>query len=395
MAVDSLETRKYEVEVLTPTIICGQDRIQIFEFVSEGDYLYFLNFDKIIEKNLFKESFIEEISRGFLSGERDFNIKDVLGKYNINFNEVAKYRVKLEGVTSSYREVFGFVKSAGRFYIPGSSLKGAMRSFITKALSKSLLQHYEDALENAYKKTQNSTGQRSKIDPKFLSREADEKIFGSPYESPFKYLKVSDSGFVDHESASIYEIKILNICAGQPKWYSKNGNMDDPAKATAIVAEGLNPGTKLDGTIKIGKNFIEGNNAVKGLKERIEIAGISSYSPYEFLAQVIKFVAKYYIQKEIAFYSRYNQKQIVSEYQKLLTILDSLKENQFLVQIGFSTGYLSKTVGIFFNKNHFEKLSKINTKLKIYSDLFPKTRRLVFKNGQVWTVPGWIKVTVV
>ncbi|WP_271629081.1 type III-A CRISPR-associated RAMP protein Csm5 [Caldicellulosiruptor sp. DIB 104C] len=389
MAADSFESKTYEIEVLTPTIIGGQDKIQSFEFVREGEYLYFLNFDKLFEQNLFKDSFIEELSRGLSSGERDFNIKDILKKYSIDFKKVVKYRLRLEGVTSPYREVVAFVKSAGRFYIPGSSLKGAMRSSITKALSKNLLQLYGNALSNAYQKALNN----SRVDPKFVSRDADERIFGTPYESPFKYLKVSDSSFADQESAGIFEIKVLNICSNQAKWFSRNGNSDDPRQATAIVAEGLKPGVKLYGTIKVEEDLIEGNSAVKGLKEKLLTSGETS-SPHEFVARILSSVAKDYIQKEISFYSKYNQNQIVSEYQKLLSILNSLDKNQFLLQIGFSTGYLSKTVGIFFNSNHFTQLSKVDTQSKIYPNLFPKSRRLLFKDGQVWTVPGWIKVTI-
>ncbi|WP_039765737.1 type III-A CRISPR-associated RAMP protein Csm5 [Caldicellulosiruptor sp. F32] len=389
MAADSFESKTYEIEVLTPTIIGGQDKIQSFEFVREGEYLYFLNFDKLFEQNLFKDSFIAELSQGLSSGSKDFDIKDILQKYGIDFKKAVKYSLKLEGVKSPYSEVVAFVKSAGRFYIPGSSLKGAMRSFITKGLSKNLLQLYENALSNAYQKVLNG----NRVDPKFVSREADEKIFGTPYESPFKYLKVSDSSFADHESAGVFEIKVLNICSNQAKWFSRKGNSDDPGQATAIVAEGLKPGVKLYGTIKAEKDLIEGNSAVKGLKGKLLTSGATS-SPYEFIAQILRSVAKNYIQKEISFYSKYNQKQIVSEYQKLLSNLDSLDKNQFLLQIGFSTGYLSKTVGIFFNNNHFSQLSKVDTQSKIYPNIFPKSRRLLFKNGQVWTVPGWIKVTI-
>lgn len=85
MAADSFESKTYEIEVLTPTIIGGQDKIQSFEFVREGEYLYFLNFDKLFEQNLFKDSFIEELSRELSSGARDFNIKDILKKYSIDF----------------------------------------------------------------------------------------------------------------------------------------------------------------------------------------------------------------------------------------------------------------------------------------------------------------------
>ncbi|WAM36184.1 type III-A CRISPR-associated RAMP protein Csm5 [Caldicellulosiruptor acetigenus] len=393
MAHEPFESRTYEIEVLTPTIIGGQDKIQSFEFVKDGDYLYFINFDRLLEENLFKESFIDELSRGLSTGGRDFNIKDVLARYNIDFKNSSKYKLKLEGVKRLSKEVVPFVKSAGRFYIPGSSLKGAIRSFVTKALNRNFIQLYENDLSSAYQKTLNSADRRNSVDPKYVSKDAEEKIFATPYESPFKHLKISDSDFVSSENAGVYEIKVMNICGGQVKWFAGRSNEDDPDRAVSIIAEGIKPGAKLIGSIKIEKDFVEGNQVVRGIKEKIGVNATAT-SPTEFLADVLKAVSKDYIQREINFYTRYKQAQIVSEYQKLLNVLNSLDKNQFLIQIGFSTGYLSKTVGIFFNKNHFEKLAKVDRQSKIYPELFPKTRRLVFKNGQVWTVPGWIKVTI-
>lgn len=387
MAHEPFESRTYEIEVLTPTIIGGQDKIQSFEFVKDGDYLYFINFDRLLEENLFKESFIDELSRGLSTGGRDFNIKDVLARYNIDFKNSSKYKLKLEGVKRISKEVVPFVKSAGRFYIPGSSLKGAIRSFVTKALKKDLIKHYEDALTP-----------KDKVDPQHLSSNAEKEIFSSSYESPFRYLKISDSNFITPDEAAVYEIKVMNICGSNVKWFAgiKNGisnNVDNPEKSNSTIAEGVKPGVKVFGNIKVEKDFVDGNEVVSGLKDKIGTKVLAA-SPSGFLAGVLRPVAKDYIQREINFYSKYNQAQIVSEYQKLLNILNSLEENQFLIQIGFSTGYLSKTVGIFFTKTHFDKLKKVGGFSRIYSELFPKTRRIIFKNGQVWTVPGWIKVTI-
>lgn len=146
MTTEFFESRVYEVEILTPTVIGGQDKIQSFEFVRDGAYLYFINFDRLLEENLFKESFVDELTRGLSGNLKDFNIHDVMTKYNMDFRQFSKYKLKLEGVQKFPREIVAFVKSAGRFYIPGSSLKGGIRSFVTKALKKDLIKHYEDAL---------------------------------------------------------------------------------------------------------------------------------------------------------------------------------------------------------------------------------------------------------
>lgn len=400
MVAECFESRSFEIEVLTPVFIGGQYNIQSFEFVKDGEYLYFLNFDKLLEENLFKESFIDEMIRALSGDLRDFNIRETLSKYNIDFKKAAKYRLKLEGVQRLSREVVSFVKSAGRFYIPGSSLKGAMRSFLTKALKKQFIKLYEDEIDKKYKEILNpSKDKKSKVDPQHLDSEAEEKIFLSPQESPFRYLEVSDTAFISEDGAAVFEIKVMNICNNYVKWFAgiKDGNarnVDDPQQSFSILAEGIKPGVKVCGTIKVKKDFVDGNQAVKGIKEKID-ANILASSPVEFLCGVIKEAVKDYIQRERNFYNNYQEAKIISkEYGNLLNILNSLESNQFLLQIGFSTGYLSKTVGIHFSKPQFEKLKLIDKKSKIYPNLFPKSRRIVFKNGKIWTVPGWVKITI-
>jgi len=78
-------------------------------------------------------------------------LDDVIKKYAIDVEKCTRYGIKLDGVKTLPSEVVSFVKSEGRAYIPGSSLKGAVRLFITKALKNNLLKQYEDALNFMYK----------------------------------------------------------------------------------------------------------------------------------------------------------------------------------------------------------------------------------------------------
>lgn len=378
---------RYEVEALTPTIIGGRDKIQGFEFVREKDYLYLVDFDRLFEENFFREGFVNELIRGLSENSRAFNLRDVLRRYNMDLKSAAKYKVKLEGVKKFSREIVPFVKSAGRAYIPGSSLKGAIRSFLTKALTPDLMKYYKEALDKRH-------GEQGRGDANNVSKEAEERAFSSPYESPFKYLHISDSSFLPFDDVAVFEIKVMNICNDGVKWFAgRNYNVDNPDSAFSILAEGLRQNAKVMGSIKVEPAFVHGNGAVDGLKEKVGI-NVSADTPAEFLAGLVRAVAKEYLHRELSFYSKYHQTEMVLEYRRLLNILHSLAPNQFLLQVGFSTGYLSKTVGMSFKEDDFEKLKEIDGKSKIYPQIFPKTRRIIFKDGRPCTVPGWIKVTI-
>lgn len=386
--------KTYEVEVLTPLVIGSQDKLQSFEFIKEGDFLRVINFNKLFEMSISKESLIDTITHALETNPRGFRLYEVIEKYAIDVDKCTRYKIKLDGVKTLPNEVVSFVKSAGRVYIPGSSLKGALRSFITKSLKSALLQQYENALNSAYEKKKNAADpRRSGVSPQEIDDTAEVNIFSQPYFSPFKFLQISDSEFVPYEKIVGYEIKVLNICDNKVKWYDRRGNFDDPQSGLSIVAEGISPSTKLKGTIKIGDGFVTGNEATSGLKDKFD--NLTGYKDdIEFLAKAINNATEKYISKEIDFYNKYKLTQMIAEYRKLMEILKSLAPNQFLIQLGFSAGYYSKTVGMFFKKESFAKLKVVDHNSKIYPELFPKTRRVIFKNGSISTIPGWIKMTI-
>ncbi|WAM33895.1 type III-A CRISPR-associated RAMP protein Csm5 [Caldicellulosiruptor morganii] len=392
-----MTARTYQLEVLTPVIIGGQDKIQNFEFIREGDNLRVVNFDKLFELSISKQGLLDTVVRALETNPRTFRLNEVLEKYAIDANRVTRYRIKLDGVKGNANEIVAFIKSAGRAYIPGSSLKGAMRSFITKALKDDFIKKYEEALEKAGDKKFNTQDKKDKVNPQEVDNYPENSIFQQPHFSPFKFLQVSDSEFVPYDRMCIYEIKVMNICNGNVKWYNsfnKGENFDNPQQGLSILAEGISPGTHISGKIKVDDGFVTGRQPVAGLKDKLSVAGENR--GVEFLAKAINLASERYIIKELEFYQKYKVTQIVAEYTKLLKLLKSLAPNQFLIQLGFSTGYLSKTVGMYFKKDSFEKLKIImGEKSKIHKELFPKTRRVIFKNGAVSTIPGWVKVTIV
>lgn len=386
-------SRIYEVEVLTPVVIGGQNRLQSFEFVKEGDFLRVINFDKLFEMSFTKVGLIDTITHALETNPKGFKLSHVIEKYAIDIERCTRYRIKLDGVKNLQNEIVAFVKSAGRAYIPGSSLKGAVRSFITKALKNDLIKKYEEALDFAYERNLKEKNPRNKIDPKKVDDEPEKSIFSQHYFSPFKFLQISDTEFVPYEKMCVYEIKVMNICDGKVKWYNRQSNFDNPQSGLSIVAEAISPKTSLKGTMKIEDGFVSGSAVTSGLKDKFD--GISGYKDsVEFLTKVINSATRRYILKEIEFYRNYKLTQIIKEYENLMGVLGKLAPNQFLIQLGFSTGYYSKTVGMYFKKESFSKLKVVDSSSKIYPELFPKTRRIIFKNGNIATIPGWIKVTI-
>jgi len=102
---------------------------------------------------------------------------------------------------------------------------------------------------------------------------------------------------------------------------------------------------------------------------------------------------KKYIRKEYEFYKVYGSsaKPISDFYSNLLGMAESFDDNELLLQVGFGTGMLSKTIIEYFDEDLKSKVAKISKHKYYDGDIYPKTRKIVFEDGLPKYVPGWIK----
>jgi CRISPR type III-A-associated RAMP protein Csm5 len=185
----------------------------------------------------------------------------------------------------------------------------------------------------------------------------------------------------------------------------------------------INNGIKLKGTIKIDNYLLEDS---KILKERLgytdQIKVIKNFS------NLCNKYSNDRINREINFFNECDLKELADWYKKIKGL--KLKENQFLLQIGWGTGFESKTVFHCFPEDsenlrqafglgkkkvriHIqcdgEVLSSFNKKGTYFCSNckrdnldstetllipFPKTRRIVFIKGKPVYPMGWILVSL-
>ncbi len=81
-----------------------------------------------------KEELIDTIKHALETNPKWFKLDNIIKKYTIDVEKCTRYRIKLNCIKILSSEGVSFVKSAGRTYNSGLSFKGAVRSFITKAL---------------------------------------------------------------------------------------------------------------------------------------------------------------------------------------------------------------------------------------------------------------------
>jgi len=360
------ELYEYTIEILSPTIVASGGKLQRIDFIQRGTRIEILDMDKTLADRSSLELFERanynlETFRGSI---KDGKIK-YEKKYDLQFTGSG-------GKNLDNIEIIEHIKSAGRPYLPGSSIKGALRSTITRAFGKDNVykMHLKEKITEVL--TKNPRGGERAL--KEVGVEADEQIFGSPTSSPFKLLVVSDSSFAENSSLQLSEIVIQNI--------KKRENL------LPLYAETLSPGTKLTGTLI--RKYRTLYSKEKFVKE-IEII--------ESMAEKSRASNSILLEREIEKLSKSDPnkfRKIIEFYKKLLMM--NKEKGTILLCMGFSSGYFSKIAVGNPDSEFLQDVQKLmnlsNPKKQISSD-FPVSRKFVTDSMGLPAYPlGWIKMTL-
>lgn len=140
---------KVKIKILTPVHIGSGNEISPAEYLIDNEKFIRLDVDNLFKSEDFKQyinKYVKEASTGNRYIGDIIHNKEILkgyALYTVNINKSAKDYLK-----SHKTNVKSFIKSAGRVYIPGSSLKGSILSAIiwkkakeksVKEISKNLL----------------------------------------------------------------------------------------------------------------------------------------------------------------------------------------------------------------------------------------------------------------
>lgn len=157
-----IERRDYQLKVISPLHIgSGETLLQATDFV-------------ILDQRVFvfdQPSFLQELSRrGIITSyakelgnrRRTFNLGDFLRKHNLLKEDflktVSRYQIPARG---SPREIRAFIKTLGRPFVPGSSVKGALRVGMLYRLLKELGEPF--LKEYVWKGIEEEIGQLSRL----------------------------------------------------------------------------------------------------------------------------------------------------------------------------------------------------------------------------------------
>ncbi len=186
---------KLTITTITPTLIrSGEEISTAVECVIENGTLHIVDKSKLMDllKSKAGPKAFKELSNIIIRGG---NIREFLVQNNIRINEVYKYSLKINGNIdlNRRRNVYLPITSFGKAYIPGSTLKGTIRSAL-------LFYHF------------NTKG--LEIDPEIYPKDKvyiGEDILRKDAKKVdtdiMKYVIIRDSTTIDFEELEVYEIQ--------------------------------------------------------------------------------------------------------------------------------------------------------------------------------------------
>jgi CRISPR-associated protein Csm5 len=354
---------KLILETISPIHIGSGERYSSAEFLSIGNTIHRMDINKIYKllREKERDDFVEYLE------DQQFRLDDFLRGKNIPITESRLYSLEKKGQIP--RDIKEHIKTGITGYLPGSSLKGAIKTAVLNAfMDEKKIKKIGEIFDN-----QNASKRNWEIQ-RFIEGIFSSGGKNSSYSDFMRFVQISD--FAPVHKLFVTEVKSLEVDDDINRWYwyQRNG------RVVQTFLETIGVGEKMGGEIHFTYN--DDVHHSLGLKGNAEILNIEEikYFVYNFSAEIIK--------HEISFAKKYNIDFLQDFYRKLM------KLNTFespVIKLGHGVGYLGITVGLEIKKQDHEIFELVRKSLRgrSYEFEYPKTRRIAIEEN----VPmGWCKI---
>lgn len=333
-------------------------KIKTFKRINVSDYYIGLDESK-------RDEFIENLSNP------NFSLKDFDSKIS---NDYRRY-LAINKCSSNPKgqDIEETIKTLNKAYIPGSSIKGAIKTAIlynqfdfddTDKISRFINKKGRD-FRNEYNKF---------VDSFFTS-----KIRGpSAQKDVMKFLQVSDTN--DAKQIGIYDIySIMAAEYGGRKTnvpYRRNKNSNQP---TISYFETVDAGNNLEFTI----NNLYNNKVHSELKlgDKVNLIDLDN------VKKSIYNLSKDYIDNELEFSDEYGMDNLNKFYKRISKLNQS---DSPLLKVGAGSGFLATTMALKIREYDYGLYQTIRKQKKGYEYSFPKSRKVTIGDDKPL---GWVKLS--
>ena len=372
------------IEPLSPLHIgTGTSLLEGVDWIQVGDWVYVADQNRLLEAVLDRA----QAERGgdemaviqAITGMKLTDLRDAGWLTRDDFAEGSPlFRYRLRGQPAMNQIAEQIKDVYGQPYLPGSSLKGALRTVLAVGGASAL---------------RTDLGRLGKS-RSWAAQIAEREIFGSdPNHDLLRALQVSDSAPVEATQLRLERANVFPTA--QQTRYGRSQGLD-------VDVEALCKGTELTATIKIDGTLF-GDDTPFGRKVESELRfGQRRSWLFDLPRWAKRWSGRRLVAEADFFEGKPGGEAAGGFYRRLAITWDRLQENEFLLQVGWGTGWPSKTFGHLLQRdaNAFEKLVRDyrlspQDRGRKPGQPFPKSRKLVRRGDHPAEPLGWVKVALV
>lgn len=376
---------KYKITSLTPLLVGDGQELAPIDYMVWKDQVNVLDqprIFKLLSRGPRLDGYLSQLRK---AGKLDFAS---WGGFAQNFSarripfEHASSTAIWEKTAAEHLFIPTFAANYTGAYLPGSALKGALRTaLVFTRWSAATIEKLAASL----------VGDRL---PRRLS-EGSETSAGA---TQSRIIAAADSEPVARSAFKVYLTRVANLdgrpgAPPQASWkVAGRGNVPGPrvSESTPGFVEMAAPGTEFSGDL-FERKFLEDQQLLKAL-------GWRSVPDLELLLKSANEYACAQLDQHTRFSEAAGLPQVLQSITKLRNEVESSSGRQSCVLcLGWGSGFLSKAAFIQTGDENLRKLLRgvpaFGRALK--SDApFPKTRRVVFAGGQPAYLPGWVRLEI-
>ena len=381
---------KYRVTCLTPTLVGGGQRLSPIDYMVWKDQVSVLDqtrIFKLLSRGPRLEGYLGQLKKatkldfaswgGFAQNYADRRIP-------FESASMSKYFERAQGDSLN---IPLFAAATAGPYLPGTALKGALRTGMLNAQWKESTTHEVAA---------RSQGDRP---PRRPAEFAEDQLLGSSGTNRLRWAGASDSQPISFDSFKIYLIRVSTLVSKAPGQYAlgwkqiPKGSVDGrrAEDATPAFAEMAAPGTTFEGSWNEHEflNTAEVRRALRWSEPMTRERLFSAANDYA--RKILDLHARYAL---IPGLDRLNGN--IQQLENKLA--EAHASGACLLPVGWGGGYFGKSAlldtqdpeprEILASQNVYERAIKSGLP-------FPKTRHIVFEQDQPSTLPGWVQLNVI
>lgn len=368
------------IELLSPLHIgTGTSLLEGIDWIQSGDWVYVADQNRLLEAVLERAQSEGKDEAAVIQTITGLKLSDLRHAGWLTHNDLradsSLFRYRLRG-RPAMNQIAEQIKDVyGQPYLPGSSLKGALRTVLAVTGASQI-------------KADLTRAGRSRS---WAAQPIERDIFGrDPNRDLLRALQVSDSAPVEATQLRLERVNVFPTA--QQTRYGRSQGLD-------VDVETLRKSAKLTATIKIDGTLF-GDDTPLGRMVESELRFGRRRSWLLDLPKWAKRWAGRRLVAEADFFDGKPGGETASGfYRRLAVTWDRLGENEFLLQVGWGTGWPSKTFGHLLQRDAeaFERLVRDyrlspQDRGRRPGQPFPKSRKLVRRGDRPAEPLGWLKV---